>query len=55
MKLSWLDKIRGMMASTGKSYGECARILGSRGGRVRAAKRRREMWKQGKMTEARGV
>ena len=40
-RMSFAEKIQGMMQRSGKSYHECCAILGSRGGRASAEKKRR--------------
>jgi hypothetical protein len=51
---SYQERIWTMMRETGRSYHECCRILGQRGGRAAASRRRSRAW-EAKKQEAQGL
>lgn len=48
MSSTFQEKLARMMRETGKSYHECCRILGGRGGLAAASRRRSRAWEQRK-------
>jgi len=44
MSAGFSEKLARMMRETGKSYHECCRILGRRGGAAAASRRRSRAW-----------
>lgn len=54
MSSDFTEKLARMMRETGKSYQECCRILGRRGGISSASRRRSRAWEVCKQ-EARGI
>jgi hypothetical protein len=54
MSAGFSEKLARMMRETGKSYHECCRILGRRGGAAAASRRRSRAWEVHKQ-EARGL